>query len=114
MLHTFAELCTYVHVLVDALDQLVAAPCDHRPGPRSAFSDSEVIALTLVAELVEMAEAAAFLAAVRRNHLALCPRLPARSRYHRRRRQLVEVANRIRGALPRLALGRLVPAERAL
>src|SRR5439155_15454457 len=99
---------------VDELYQVVAAPHDHRPGPRGECSDSEVIALTLVAELVEMDDEAAFLAYVRRNHLALFPRLPERSRYNRRRRQLTEVTNRIRGALMRLVLGRLAWEEREL
>jgi hypothetical protein len=70
-----------------------------------------VIALTLVAELVELDDEAAFLAYVRRNHPALFPRLPERSRYNRRRRQLTEVTNRIRGALMRLVLGRLAREE---
>src|SRR5215210_6381531 len=86
MIQTFADLCTYVYVIVDELYQVVAAPHDHRPGERSAFSDSEVIALTLVAELVEMDKESRFLAYVRRN-----------------RRALLE-----------LVLGRLAPEEREL
>ena len=114
MIPTFADLCTYVYVIVDALYQVVAAPHDHRPGERSDFSDSEVIALTLVAELVELDKESRFLAYVRRNHLALLPRLPERSRFNRRRRALTEVTNRIRGALMQLVLGRLAPEEREL
>src|SRR5436189_284829 len=70
MMPTFADLCTYAYVIVDELYQVVAAPHDHRPGPRGECSDSEVIALTLVAELVEMDDEPAFLAYVRPNALA--------------------------------------------
>ena len=114
MIEDFADLCTYVYVIVDELYQLVVAPHDHRPGYRSDFSDSEVITLTLVAELIGMDEEQAFLAYVKRNHRALFPRLPERSRYNRRRRALIEATNRIRGALMQLVPGRLAPAERDL
>ena len=114
MIAHFADLCTYVYVIVDELYQAVAAPHDHRPGPAAELSDSEVITLSLVAELVEMDKESRFLAYVRRNHLALFPRLPERSRYNRRRRALTEVTNRIRGALMQLVLARLTPEERDL
>jgi DDE family transposase len=112
MIAQFADLCTYVYVIVDELYQAVAAPHDHRPGPAAELSDSEVITLSLVAELVEMDKESRFLAYVRRHHLALFPRLPERSRYNRRRRALTEVTNRIRGALMQLVLARLTPEER--
>ena len=114
MIADFADLCTAVYVVVDELYQVVAAPYDHRPGPCAEFSDSEVITLTLVAELVELDEEKKFLGYVRRNHLALFPLLPERSRYNRRRRALTEVTNRIRGALMQRVLGRLAPEARAL
>ncbi len=114
MIAHFADLCTYVYVIVDELYQAVAAPHDHRPGPAAALSDSEVVTLSLVAELVEMDKESRFLAYVRRNHLALFPRLPERSRYNRRRRALTEVTNRIRGALMQLVLAQLTPEERDL
>ena len=111
MIEDFADLYTYVYVIVDELYQLVVAPHDHRLGYRSEFSDSEVITLTLVAELVGLDEEKAFLAYVKRNHRALFPRLPERSRYNRRRRALTEATNRIRGALMQLVLHRLTPEE---
>ena len=52
MIQTFEDLCTYAYVTVDELFQTYVLPHDHRPGPRSTFSDSEVITLTLVAEVV--------------------------------------------------------------
>jgi hypothetical protein len=103
MIADFAELCTYLYVVTDEAYQDVAAPYDHRPGPRSGFTDSELITLTLAAELLGLAAEGRFLGYVRRNHPTLFPLLPERSRYNRRRRQLVEVTNRIRGAI----LGRL-------
>jgi hypothetical protein len=109
MIADFAELCTYIYVLVDELYQRVAAPYDQRPGPRSAFSDSELITLTLAAELVGLDAETRFLAYVRRNHRALFPLLPERSRYNRRR-QLVEVTNRLRGGLME-RLWRVLEAE---
>src|SRR5215211_6895016 len=114
MIADFADLCTYVYVLVDELYQVLAAPHDARPGPRSAFSDSEVITLTVVAELLGLDEESAFLRYLARNHPGLFPRLPERSRYNRRRRQLIEVTNRIRAGLMRLTLGQLTPEEREL
>jgi len=103
MIADFAELCTYLYVVTDEAYQDVAAPYDHRPGPRSVFTDSEVITLTLAAELLGLAAEGRFLGYLRRNHPTLFPLLPERSRYNRRRRQLVAVTNRIRGAI----LGRL-------
>ncbi len=103
MIADFAELCTYLYVVADEAYQDVAAPDDHRPGPHPVCSDSELITLTLAAELVGLAAEGRFLGYVRRNHPTLFPLLPERSRYNRRRRQLVEVTNRIRGAI----LGRL-------
>ncbi len=110
MIVNFADLCTYVYVLVDELYQVLVAPHDIRPGPRPAFSDSELIALTLAAELLGLDAEARFLAYVRRNHRALFPLLPERSRYNRRRRQLVEATNRIRGGLM-ARLWRVLEAE---
>lgn len=103
MIEDFEDLCTRVYVLVDdAYREAVAprdrrpGPRDRRPGPRSAFSDSEVIALAIVAELLGMDEEAGFLGYVRRNHLRLFPRLPERTRYNRRRRALGEAASAVR------------------
>lgn len=110
MIADFADLCTYVYVIVDELYGPLAAAYDQRPGPRAAFTDSELIALTLVAELLGLDAETRFLAYVRRNHRALFPLLPERSRYNRRRRQLIEVTNRIRGGIM-ARLWRVLAAE---
>jgi hypothetical protein len=114
MIESFVDLCTAVYVLVDDRYQVVAAAYDHRPGPDGACRDSEVITLTLVAELVGLDEETRFLAYIRRNHPTLFPELPDRSRYNRRRRHLVEVTNRIRLALARDVLLHLTPEDRDL
>ena len=114
MIQDFSDLCTYVYVLIDDLYQAEVAPHDHRPGPRSMCSESEIITLTLVAELIGQDEEGPFLAYVRRNHPTLFPRLPERTRYNRRRRGLIAVTNSLRLALMRRLLRRLDPAERTL
>ncbi len=114
MIQTFEDLCTSVYVTVDALFQTYVQPHDHRPGPRSLFSDSEVITLTLVAELVSLDDETVFLAYVARNHRALFPLLPDRSRYNRRRRALGEAINTIRRHLLGGLLALLPPDDRPL
>lgn len=114
MIHTFADLCTYVYVLIDERYRVLAAPYDRRPGPRAAFTESEVITLTLVAELLGLDEESAFLAYLDRHHRALFPLLPERSRYNRRRRGLTEVTNRLRAGLMHDLLPHLLPEERDL
>lgn len=110
MITNFADLCTYLYVLTDEAYQEVAAPYDTRPGPDARFSDSELITLTVAAELLGIAAETRFLAYVRRNHRALFPLLPERSRYNRRRRQLIEVTNRLRSAIM-ARLWRVLEAE---
>lgn len=114
MIPTFADLCLHVFVPVDDLYRQVAAPYDRRPGPRSTFSDSEVITVTLLAELLGLDTETGVLAYLDRHHRALFPHLPERSRFNRRRRQLTEATNRVRAGLMERVLGRLEPEERDL
>jgi transposase len=99
MIRDFVDLCTYVYVVTDEVYQRVVAPYDTRPGPRSGFTDSELLTVSVVAELVGLDAETRCLASLRRNHPGLFPLLPERSRYNRRRRQLAEPTNRIRGAI---------------
>ncbi len=99
MIGDFVDLCTHVYVVTDEVYQRAVAPYDTRPGPRSGFSDSELLTVSIVAELVGLDAETRCLAYLRRNHPTLLPRLPERSRYNRRRRQLAEATNRIRGAV---------------
>lgn len=112
MIGDFVDLCTYVYVVTDEVYQRVVAPYDTRPGPRSDFSDSELLTVSLVAELVGLDAETRCLAYLRRNHPGLFPLLPERSRYHRRRQQLAEVTNRVRGAIME-RLWRVLEAEGA-
>lgn len=114
MIQTFEDLCTYAYVIIDELFQASVLPHDQRPGPRSSFSDSELITLTLVAELVGLDDETVFLDYVARNHHALFPLLPNRSRYNRRRRALGEATNTIRRQLLSVLLALLPPDERPL
>ena len=99
MIEDFVELCTYGYVMTDEVYRRVVLPYDTRPGPRSGFSDSELLTVSIVAELVGLDAETRCLAYLRRNHPTLFPLLPERSRYNRRRRQLAEPTNRIRGAV---------------
>ena len=114
MIQTFEDLCTYVYVTVDEIFQTYVQPHDQRPGPRSPFTDSEVITLTLVAELVSLDDETVFLDYVARNHRALFPLLPDRSRYNRRRRALSEAVNTIRRQILNWLLALLSPDDRPL
>src|SRR5215210_1532546 len=114
MIQTFEDLCTYAYVTVDELFQASVLPHDHRPGPRSTFSESEVITLTLVAEVGGLDDETVFLDYVARNHRALFPLLPERSRSNRRRRALGEAINTIRRHLLGWLLALLPADERPL
>jgi transposase len=96
------EMCTVLYWLVDECYQPLAQAYDHRPGPPPACSDSELITLSLLAELWSMDEEVAFLAYMRRHWRALFPVLPERSRYNRRRRALQRVTAQIRRQVLRL------------
>lgn len=110
MIENFVDLCTYVYVVTDEVYQRAVAPYDQRPGPRAGFTDSELLTVSIVAELVGLDAETRCLAYLRRNHPGLFPLLPERSRYNRRRRGLAEAANRIRGAVME-RLWRVLEAE---
>ncbi len=114
IIESFVDLCTAVYVLVDDRHRVVVAPYDQRPGPDGVCADSELITLSLVAELVGMDEESTFLAYLRRSHPTLFPRLPSRSRYNRRRRRLTEATTRLRIALAADVLLWLSPEDRDL
>lgn len=110
MIQDFADMCTALYCLVDDLYQPLAQQYDHRPGPRATCSDSEVITLTLLAEIGGVDEEVAFLAQMKRHWSALFPVLPERSRYNRRRRALQAVTGHIRRQVLRL-LDHLQPLD---
>ncbi len=110
MIGDFVGRCTDVYVVTDEVYQQTGAPYDTRPGPRSGFSDSELLTVSVVAELLGWDAETRCLAYLRRNHPTRFPLLPERSRYNRRRRQLAEVTNRRRGAIME-RLWRVLEAE---
>lgn len=112
MIENFADRCTYGYVVTDEVYQGAVAPYDHRPGPRSGFTDSPLLTVSIVAELIGLDAEVRGLAYLRGNHPSVFPRLPKRSRYNRRRRQLAEVMNRVRGAIM-ARLWRVLAAESA-
>jgi len=66
-----------------------------RPGPVPTFSDSEVICLNLVGQMVCDSEKA-WHRMVKKNYLGLFPKLLERSRYHRRCKDLQQITEIIR------------------
>ncbi|CAN5510800.1 IS982 family transposase [soil metagenome] len=92
MITSFADFCLAVYVLVD--DVLIAqAPL--RPGPRPRCSDSELITMVLVGECRGWDQETELIAAFG-DYPDLFPVLPERSRFNRRRRNLMGTINRLR------------------
>lgn len=97
MIQDFEELCTYAYVIVDDIWQQIA-PLFKRPGPAPECSDSELITIALVSECkgwdieTELLDNWA-------PYLALFPQFPERSRFNRRRRNLMFAINLIRRVL---------------
>jgi IS5 family transposase len=95
MIADFDDFCTWMYVLVDDIWHQIA-PLYHRPGPApSSCSDSELITVAIISECrtwdretQAMHEWSAY------RHLF--PRLPERSRFNRRRRNLWGAINQIR------------------
>ena len=84
-------LFTTIFVMVDdAYKNYRKIFADHSPGPQPTFSDAEVLTLALAEELLSKPAELRFHAWVRANYLHLFPRLIERSRYHRRRKQLLK------------------------
>ena len=97
MITDFDDLCLWTYVIVD--DMLIKlAPLLRRPGPRPDCSDSEVIAMILIAECkgwdIETELLSEF-----SQHPNLFPILPCQSRFNRRRRNLGTIINQIRQLL---------------
>lgn len=95
MIADFDDFVTWMFVLIDDLWQGIA-PLYHRPGPApSSCSDSELMTVAIVSECrtwdretQAMQEWTAY--------RQLFPRLPERSRFNRRRRNLMGAINQIR------------------
>ena len=97
MITDFDDLCLWTYVIVD--DMLIKlAPLLRRPGPCPDCSDSELIAMILIAECkgwdIETELLSEF-----SQHRHLFPILPCQSRFNRRRRNLGAIINQIRQLL---------------
>lgn len=92
MLTDFREFCTHCYVVIDQLYQQIAPT---RPGPKPDCSDSELITLAIVGECRGY-DCETELLAFWRDYPDLFPVLPERTRFNRRRRQLLAQINQIR------------------
>ena len=97
MITDFDDLCLWTYVIVD--DMLIQlAPLLQRPGPSPDCSDSELIAMILVAEC-KGGDIETQLLSEFSQHRHLFPILPCQSRFNRRRRNLGAIINQIRQLL---------------
>ena len=87
------DLFVVIYTLVDDLYRaLVSDRVRLRRGHhRMALSDAEVITLSLMQEALSIDSEHAFVRRIRRDHPTLFPGLGDRSRYHRRRKALIDV-----------------------
>ena len=95
MIPDFDDFCTWMFVLVDDLWQGMA-PLYRRPGPEpTSCSDSELITVAIISECRTWdRETQAMQEWTAYRHLF--PRLPERSRFNRRRRNLMGAINQMR------------------
>jgi len=97
MINDFDDFCLYIYVIVDEIVQKVN-PFFKRPGPTPSFSDSELIALSLIGECKGWDEETEMLSNMQA-YRSLFPHLPTQSRFNRRRRNLMMMTNRVRQLL---------------
>lgn len=97
MITDFDDLCLWTYVIVDDI-VIKLAPLLRRPGPSPDCSDSELIAMILIAECKGWDIETQLLSAFSK-HPNLFPILPCQSRFNRRRRNLGTLINRIRQML---------------
>lgn len=97
MIANFDDFCLWTYVVVDELWQELAARY-HRPGPAPACSDSELIAMILIGECRGWDRETELLQHWRA-HRHLFPIIPERSRFNRRRRNLMAAINDLRRVL---------------
>lgn len=96
----FDDFCTWMYVIVDDIWQQ-AEPLFERPGPNPECSDSELITMALVAECRGWHEETVSISNWH-EHEDLFPRIPERSRFNRRRRNLMFATNLIRKIVLRM------------
>lgn len=97
MITDFEDFCLYVFTIVDDIWKEIA-PLFARPGPVPDCSDSELIAIALISECRGW-DVETELLDHWKPHLDLFPNFPERSRFNRRRRNLMLAINLIRKTL---------------
>jgi IS5 family transposase len=97
MITDFRDFCLYVFVIVDDIWKEIA-PLFSRPGPTPECSDSELIAIALISECRGWNTETELLDHWQ-PYLDLFPHFPERSRFNRRRRNLMSAINLIRKTL---------------
>lgn len=97
MITDFRDFCTWAYVIIDDLyQQLAPLYLGSRPGPSAEFcSDSELITLAIVGECRGWDQETVLLSSWR-DYPDLFPVLPERSRFNRRRRNLLPLINLMR------------------
>lgn len=95
MITDFDDFVTWMFVIIDDLWQQIA-PLYRRPGPEpSSCSDSELITVAIVSQCRSW-ECETMAMQEWRAYRHLFPRLPERSRFNRRRRNLMAAINQMR------------------
>src|SRR4051794_6799711 len=97
MITNFDDFCTWAFVLIDDLYKPLKPLFSHS-GPQSQCSDSELITLAIVGECKGWDQETE-LVSEWHNYRHLFPVLPERSRFNRRRRNLMGAINAIRQAI---------------
>ena len=95
MITEFEDFCLWTYVLVDELWQQLPPAYKPTSGPAPDCSDSELITMALVGECRGWTEETTLLRCWR-EHRDLFPVVPERTRFNRRRRQLMYAINAIR------------------
>ncbi len=98
MIAEFDDFCLWVYVIVDELWRQLPPVYKPTSGPEPACSDSELIAMALAGECRGWGKETE-LVRCWREHRHLFPVVPERSRFNRRRRNLLQAINAIRQGL---------------
>jgi hypothetical protein len=94
MITDFEDFCTWMFVLIDDIWHVIA-PLYRRPGPPSGCSDSELLTMALVGECREWDKETNLLDEWQ-NYRHLFPVIPERTRFNRRRRNLMGAIDHLR------------------
>ena len=91
------DLLSDSFIIIDDLYKLyIDKSVSKRPGPKTLFSDSEVLAISWVGEIFGIDSENAWYNFVVKHFLYLFPYIPERSRFNRRRRNLWKVTDMLR------------------